>query len=152
MNDRNNNKAFFLYSKLIVEFYSMPAQTSHCISEQCKNSAEMMCEHESVLSMQHQLDNLRWSLSRFKPQDLRRERMDQQASLLFDKEITASSCVSPIHSSSTSSLNEFYLRPCHKATHQNNLSKRNGEICTYTHQLYGNHTRMGTGRSINEIR
>ena len=128
----------------------MPAQTSHCRSEQCKESAEMLCTHESVLAMQYELDQTRMSMARFMPQQNARCTMDM---LVWDKgqftnEYELMQCNGGIKAGgklSNERLSEFYLPMCTAPIFNNRLIESQSEVCSYTHQLYGNHTRAGTG-------
>lgn len=135
----------------------MPPATKHCNSKECLDSAQMMCDHESVLSMQYSLDQLKLALSRFYPQDQRRERGEM---LFFDRgqfsgEFTKQLCdVKGVQNDvmKNSSLHEFFLKPCDTAPFTNALHCTPSKCCSYTHQLFGNHTRAGTGHQQHHTR
>ena len=118
---------------------------SHCtnFSESCKYSAQMLCDHESLMSMQYMLDQTRRFMNTMtKPQYQRNETFN---GLEFDNR-SPYTCHQKVPSSIPMHLDEFYMKPCSLATFKNNLVCNKEECCSYNHQMFMNHTRAGTGK------
>ena len=131
----------------------MPPATSHCRTQQCMDSAQMMCDHEAVLSMQYELDQLKIALTKFYPQDYaRKERMgmlyfDQgMFSHEFDKKLCGNQLRQQDQQNIKPRLQEQYVPACMRASYKNNLVQTPHVTCSYSHQMFGNHSRAGTGR------
>ena len=118
----------------------------HCFTQQCMDSAVMMCDHESFLTTQYILDQARQYVSQItKCQNSRREVF--YPGLVFDQ-IPNPSCVDMRPISSSKSDNELYIRPCNVPTYNNSLKCDTKQCCSKSHQMFDNHTKARTGRNI----
>lgn len=117
---------------------------AHCSTAECKESAQLLCEHEHVLTAQHLIDQYRTSCSMFKKQDGSKQ---GPANYLHDYSQTLCG-VNTMSSNAQTSLNEFYIKPCNLASFQNKQKCTIDKCCSYNHQVFGNNTRAGTGHFV----
>lgn len=131
-------------------------QFAHCKSQQCFDSASLMCDHESFLATQYYLDQTKMFMSRFVPQNPRLASVGVGANdlLLFEKEAFGDTCLIkeliPKSDNQNKQLtldNGFYLQPCTVPTYRNSLVCDADKCCSRSHQMFDNFTRQGTGRS-----
>lgn len=131
----------------------MPQDLKYCISTNCLDSANLMCDHESFLATQYERDQLKFA-SRFQPDHARTGFIGYDA-LLFDQSAFASCgaikdarSMRQSHEAVNSRINELLMDPCGAPTFANSLSCSKNECCSRSHQLFWNHTKQGTGRLI----
>lgn len=112
----------------------------HCHSTECKTSAELLCEHEQVLTAQYLLDQYKKHCMYFSKQDNHRE----YGTHMYPENL----CISRSRDMKTNDrLNEFFIIPCHNASFRNNQVCTQTSCCSFNHQLFDNHTRAGTGHA-----
>ena len=121
--------------------------SKHCKTEECKKSASMLCDHESVLSMQYLVDQTKRFLAQ--AQHPQPSRVEMFSGLAFDNGRVQTCSYPRVPSSVPSKLDEFYMTPCSVPSY-NNAQVCNAEACcSRVHQLFDNHTRNGTGSAKN---
>lgn len=139
----------------------------HCRTQQCFDSAGMMCDHESYLATQYYLDQTKNFFAQFKPQDPSKQFSGLDV-LEFDRgmfnqdysrdlckpEISLERCANARANKNPQPPNKklqrldgFYVTPCSKPTYTNALACDQKQCCSRSHQLFGNHTRASTGTS-----
>lgn len=131
--------------------------TAHCMTAQCFDSASMMCDHENYLATQYYLDQAKLFFSQFQPQDPSK-RFANITQLEFDRgefsqDYNRKLCESeePREAGTQSKgqrLHDFFLTPCQIPTYNNALICEEHQCCSRSHQLFGNHSRQGTGSHI----
>jgi len=122
----------------------MAYRTIHCKTQQCRDSASMMCEHEQVITAQYLLDQYKLHSLSFAQ---RQDNAKYSRAMDFQPVQHPGNCktIPSERKDVSSNINELYLKPCVKATFDNSFSCTNSQCCSFSHQLFANHTRAGTG-------
>lgn len=123
----------------------MAYRSTHCKTQLCHDSANTMCEHEQVLTAQYLLDQYKLHALFFS----RKQENARHGTAQLNLTQPARSCSSNMQKKKETvvvSINELYLTPCTTASFGNSLSCTNSKCCSFSHQIFANHTRAGTGR------